>query len=63
MGALAPAILGQSLLPPPFSTRNFGTIYYYEHSQFKSPKYASAVRVFWGFFEPPTHLLKDIFTI
>jgi len=20
------------------------------------------VRVFWGFFEPPTHLRKDIFT-
>ena len=27
-------------LSPPFSTRNFGTVYYYQHPQFKSPKYA-----------------------
>merc|ERR1712008_66936 len=40
MGALAPAISGQSILSPPFSTRNFGTIYYCQHPQSKSPKYA-----------------------
>ena len=40
MGALAPAILGQSILSPPISTRNFGTIYYRQHPQFKSLKYA-----------------------
>ena len=27
------------LLSPPFGTRNFGTIYYCQHPQFKSPKY------------------------
>ena len=30
------------LLSLPFSTRNFGTIYYCQHPQFKSPKYAPA---------------------
>ena len=28
------------LLSPPFSARNFGTIYCCQHPQFKSPKYA-----------------------
>ena len=44
MGALAPAISGQSILSPPISTRNFGTIYYRQHPQSKSPKYAPAFR-------------------
>ena len=40
-GALAPVILGNILLSTPFSTHNFGTIYYCQHPQFKSPKYAT----------------------
>ena len=39
-GALAPAILGQSIIVTSLTTRNFGTVYYCQHPQFKSPKYA-----------------------
>ena len=40
------------LLSPPFSTRNFGTIFYCQHPQFKSPKYASASVVMCDEFKP-----------
>ena len=33
-----------------------------ETSQIKLGAILYYVRVFWGFFEPPTHLRKDIFT-
>ena len=36
------------LLSPPFSTRNFGTIYYCQHPQFKSSKYAPAITLLSG---------------
>ena len=36
---LVPAILKRAI-----STRNFGTIYYCQHPQFKSPKYPTAAR-------------------
>ena len=36
-------------IPPNYMISTKGPFLYY-------------VRVFWGFFEPPTHLRKDIFT-